>query len=218
MIENESGRIEEITSTYVVVRLWDMRRMIVPLTYFIEKPFQNWTRDTANQIGAVHLNVDYTAPVDRVRQKAEEIVKASPLWDGNLVKLHVTDADNTSMQLRVIASARSPGDAFDLRCEIREKLIGFLQAELPQVLPRQRQQTLTPPAPDGTHRHRHREPHCGSGSPCPMLPCKITAPKNARRRGGRFRMIRMLMSCAALALAMALPAVRPARKPIPASR
>jgi small-conductance mechanosensitive channel len=148
VIENESGRIEEITSTYVVVRLWDMRRMIVPLTYFIEKPFQNWTRESANQIGAVLINVDYTAPVDRIRQKAEEIVKASPLWDGSLVKLHVTESDAQSMQLRVIASARSPGDAFELRCEIREKLIGFLQSELPQALPRQRQQTLTPSAPD----------------------------------------------------------------------
>ena len=148
VIENESGRIEEITSTYVVVRLWDMRRMIVPLTYFIEKPFQNWTRESANQISAVHINVDYTTPVDKVRAKAEEIVTTSPLWDGNLVKLHVTEADAQSMQLRVIASARSSGDAFELRCEIREKLIGFLQSELPQALPRQRQQTLTPPAPD----------------------------------------------------------------------
>ncbi len=146
VVENESGRVEEITSTYVVVRLWDMRRMIVPLTYFIEKPFQNWTRESANQTGAVLLNVDYATPVDRVRHKAEEIVKASPFWDGNLVKLQVTDADAVSMQLRVIASARSPGDAFDLRCEVREKLIDFLQKELPHALPRQRQQTLMPPA------------------------------------------------------------------------
>lgn len=145
VIEGESGRIEEITSTYVVVRLWDMRRMIVPLTYFIERPFQNWTRESANQTGAVTLNVDYTTPVGRVREKAEGIVKASPFWDGNLVKLHVTDADAQSMQLRVIASARSAGDAFELRCEIREKLIDFLQRELPQALPRQRQQTLMPP-------------------------------------------------------------------------
>ena len=197
VVENESGRVEEITSTYVVVRLWDMRRMIVPLTYFIEKPFQNWTRESANQTGAVLLNVDYATPVDRVRDKAEEIVKASPLWDGNLVKLQVTDADAVSMQLRVIASARSSGDAFDLRCEIREKLIDFLQRELPHALPRQRQQTLTPPAdrPE-THRHRRREPHCGGGSPCPMLP-RSTArlrpglnnstgnPGSDRRRRGR---------------------------------
>jgi small-conductance mechanosensitive channel len=149
VIEGESGRIEEITATYVVVRLWDMRRMIVPLTYFIERPFQNWTRESSNQIGVVLINVDYTTPVERVRKKAEEIVKASPFWDGNLVKLQVTDTDAQSMQLRIIAGARSPGDAFDLRCELREKLIDFLQRELPQALPRQRQQTLTPAAPDG---------------------------------------------------------------------
>ena len=146
VVENESGRVEEITSTYVVLRLWDMRRMIVPLTYFIEKPFQNWTRESSSLIGAVVLHVDYTTPVDRVRRKAEEITKASPLWDGNMVKLQVTDADaDETMQLRVLATARSPGDAFDLRCEIREKLIDFLQRELPDALPRQRQQTLTPP-------------------------------------------------------------------------
>ena len=142
VVENESGRIEEITSTYVVVRLWDMRRMIVPLTYFIEKPFQNWTRDTANQIGAVVLSVDYATPVDRVRRKAEEIVRASPLWDGNLVRTQVTDSDQTCMKIRVLATARSSGDAFDLRCMIREQLIDFLQRELPGALPRQRQQAI----------------------------------------------------------------------------
>jgi small-conductance mechanosensitive channel len=149
VIEGESGRIEEITATYVVVRLWDMRRMIVPLTYFIERPFQNWTRESSNQIGGALIKVDYTTPVERVRKKAAEIMKASPFWDGNLVKLQVTDTDAQSMQLRIIAGARSPGDAFDLRCEIREKLIDFLQRELPLALPRQRQQTLTPAAPDG---------------------------------------------------------------------
>ena len=128
VIENEFGNVEEITSTYVVVRLWDLRRMIVPLTYFIEKPFQNWTRESTSLIGTVLIKVDYTTPVDRVRAKAEEIVKASPLWDGNLIKLQVTDSDAETMELRVIASARSPGDAFDLRCELREKLIAYLQA------------------------------------------------------------------------------------------
>jgi small-conductance mechanosensitive channel len=155
VVENESGRIEEITATYVVVRLWDMRRMIVPLTYFIEKPFQNWTRETAHQIGAVLLSVDFATPVDRVRRKAEEIVRASALWDGNLVQTQVVDADATSMQIRVLATARSSGDAFDLRCLIRENLIAFLQQDLPGALPRQRQQPIpddgaardTPPQP-----------------------------------------------------------------------
>jgi small-conductance mechanosensitive channel len=140
LVENEFGNIEEITATYVVVRLWDLRRMIVPLTYFIEKPFQNWTRESTSLIGTVILDVDYTTPVDRVRAKAEEIAKASPLWDGDLIKLQVTDADAMTMQLRIIATARSAGDAFDLRCELREKLIAFLQTECPGSLPRRRQE------------------------------------------------------------------------------
>jgi small-conductance mechanosensitive channel len=142
IVENESGRIEEITSTYVVVRLWDLRRMIVPLTYFIEKPFQNWTRETTNLIGVVLFHVDYTAPVERIRAKVVEIVQASTLWDRDVVKLHVTDATENAMELRVIASARSAGDAFDLRCEIREKLIDFLQREIPTALPRARQEII----------------------------------------------------------------------------
>jgi small-conductance mechanosensitive channel len=142
LVENEYGSVEEITSSYVVIRLWDLRRMIVPLSYFIEKPFQNWTRQSSNLIGAVLLHVDYTTPVERVRAKLEEIVSASKLWDGNLLKLQVTDAKESSIELRVIASARSSGDAFDLRCEIREKLIDFLQREIPSALPRNRQEAV----------------------------------------------------------------------------
>src|SRR5882757_4888557 len=106
VVENETGRIEEITSTYVVIRLWDMRRLIVPLGYFIEKPFQNWTRDSTNLVGTVVLYVDFTAPLDAIRAKFDEIVKASPLWDGNLVKLQVTDAKEGSIELRALVSAR----------------------------------------------------------------------------------------------------------------
>jgi len=145
VVENEFGNVEEITSTFVVLRLWDLRRMIVPLTYFIEKPFQNWTREPTGLIGAVVIHADYTAPVGRLRARAEEIVKASPLWDGNLIKLQVTDADRETMQLRVIVSARSAGDAFDLRCELREKLIDFLQRDCPGALPRRRTESVPPP-------------------------------------------------------------------------
>jgi small-conductance mechanosensitive channel len=144
LVENEFGNVEEITSTYVVLRLWDLRRMIVPLTHFIERPFQNWTRESTSLIGTVLLHVDYTTPVDRVRAKAEEIVKASPQWDNNLVKLQVTDATDRTMELRVIVSARSAGDAFDLRCQLREKLIDFMQRELPTSLPHQRAENVTP--------------------------------------------------------------------------
>ena len=146
LVENEFGNVEEITATYVVLRLWDLRRMIVPLTYFIEKPFQNWSRESTSLIGTVLLKVDYTTPVDRVRAKAEEIVKASPLWDGGLIKLQVTDADAMTMELRVIVTARSSGDAFDLRCELREKLIAYLQAEFPLALPHRRQEAIVAPA------------------------------------------------------------------------
>ena len=149
IVENEFGNVEEITSTYVVIRLWDLRRLVVPLAYFIERPFQNWTRESTSLIGAVSLYVDYTAPVERIREKAVEIVKASRLWDGQVVKLQVLEARESTLELRVIVSARSAGDAFDLRCDLREKLVDFLQREIPTALPRRRQETATdqrPPA------------------------------------------------------------------------
>jgi small-conductance mechanosensitive channel len=146
-VENEFGRVEEITSTYVVIRLWDRRTLIVPLAYFIEKPFLNWTRESSSLLGAVTLHVDYTTPVERLREKAIEIVKASPLWDGQQVKLQVVEARETTLELRVIVSARSAGDAFDLRCELREKLIDFLHRELPNALPRTRRDIVSAPAP-----------------------------------------------------------------------
>ena len=138
-LENEHGTIEEITSTYVVVKLWDWRRMIVPLTYFIEKPFQNWTREGSALIGTVMIYVDYRAPVELIRSKFNDILKQSNKWDGNVAALHVTDFKEGSMELRLLMSARSGGAAFDLRCEVREKLIDFLQKEHPEALPRSRQ-------------------------------------------------------------------------------
>ncbi len=139
VVEGEFGNVEEITSTYVVVRLWDQRRMILPLTYFIEKPFQNWTREANAMIGAVMICVDYSAPVAAIRAKAEEIVKASPLWDGQTLAVQVTDLTHDSMQVRIIASSMK---SFDLRCEIREKLIDWLQREHPEALPRARSEAL----------------------------------------------------------------------------
>jgi small-conductance mechanosensitive channel len=151
-IENDVGRIEEITSTYVVVRLWDLRRLIVPLAYFIEKPFQNWSRESSRRIGAMSLHVDYTAPVERIRAKATEIVQASPLWDGQDLKLQVTEAHERTIEVRVIASARTSGDAYDLSCDLREKLITFLQSEMPSALPRVRQQALSGASAAGPDR------------------------------------------------------------------
>jgi small-conductance mechanosensitive channel len=135
VIENQWGRIEEITSTYVVIRLWDLRRLIVPLSYFMEKTFENWTRESTKLIGAVSLHVSYTAPIERLRQKALEIVRASPLWDGDVAKLQVNEAKEAALELRVLASARSSGAVADLRTEIREKMIAFLQQEYPACLP-----------------------------------------------------------------------------------
>ena len=138
VVEGEWGQIEEITATYVVVRLWDLRRLVVPLRYFIEHPFQNWTRESGAIIGSVYLHLDYRAPVEEIRQKLAEIVEASPLWDRKVVKLQVTDTRAESIEVRALASAATSGAAWDLRCEVREKLIRFLQAEHPEALPRRR--------------------------------------------------------------------------------
>ena len=147
VVENEYGTIEEIRSTYVVVKLWDWRRMVVPLTYFIEKPFQNWTRETSALIGNVMIYVDYRAPVDVIREKFNEILKQSDKWDGRVAVLQVTDLKEGTMELRCLMSARSGGLVFDLRCEVREKLIDFLQREHPEALPRQRSEVAVADVP-----------------------------------------------------------------------
>lgn len=138
IVEGEWGNIEEISATYVVVRLWDWRRMVLPLTWFIQNPFQNWTRETSRLIGTAFLYVDYAAPVDRLREKLREVVEASPLWDRDVVALQVTEVSERTLQVRCLASAPSAGAAFDLRCEVREKMIAFMRDELPEALPRDR--------------------------------------------------------------------------------
>jgi len=138
IVEGEWGTVEEITSTYVVVKLWDWRRMVLPLTYFIQKPFQNWTRETARLIGTAFLYVDYEAPMDRLRAELERICRASPLWDGDVVNLQVTDITDRVAQVRCLASARNAPTAFDLRCEIREKMLAFMRDECPEALPKDR--------------------------------------------------------------------------------
>ena len=143
VVEGETGRIEDITSTYVVIKLWDLRRLIVPLSYFMEKPFQNWTYQATSIIGAVTVHADYTVPVERVREKVIEIVKASPLFDGDVVNLQVTDSGERTLELRALVSARNSSAAWDLRCELREKLIAFLQQEYPRALPRSRNETVS---------------------------------------------------------------------------
>jgi small-conductance mechanosensitive channel len=150
VVENQWGRVEEINSTYVVLGLWDLRQLIVPLSYFIEKPFENWTRDSTALVGAVLFHVGYQVPIDRLREKVLEIIKASPYWDGAIAKLQVQEAKESALQLRVIASARSSSAVGELRYEIREKVIAFLQQEYPQSLPplaATAQPAATEPAP-----------------------------------------------------------------------
>jgi small-conductance mechanosensitive channel len=138
IVEGEWGRVEEITLTYVIIHIWDDRRLIVPLSYFIEKPFQNWTRASAQLLGSVFVWVDYTMPLDEVRAALKEIIEPNPLWDKRFWNLQVTDATEKTMQLRVLATTADSSKGWDLRCDIREKLIAYIQKNHPQSLPQLR--------------------------------------------------------------------------------
>lgn len=138
IVEGEWGRIEEITLTYVVVRIWDLRRLIVPMTYFLEKSFQNWTRVSAELLGSVFLYVDYTVPVDTVREELNRLVKDSQLWDNKVCVLQVTNSTEHCMELRALMSASDSSSAWSLRCHVREKLIEFIQKNYPSSLPKVR--------------------------------------------------------------------------------
>ena len=148
VVEGEWGRIEEITLTYVVIHIWDDRRLVVPLSYFIEKPFANWTRTSAQILGQVIVWVDYGFPVDEARTVLKGIIEASPRWDRRFWNLQVTDTSERTMQLRVLATSADSSTNFDLRCEIREKFIACIQERWPQALPRLRGEfTTTAAAP-----------------------------------------------------------------------
>jgi small-conductance mechanosensitive channel len=148
IVENEWGRIEEITLTYVVVRIWDLRRLIVPLSYFIERPFQNWTRAQSDILATVFLYTDYAVPVDAMREELKRILAQAPDWDGKVCVLQVTNASDRSVELRALASAADASKAWNLRCEIREKLIFFVQQNYPDSLPRVRAEMRAIPARD----------------------------------------------------------------------
>lgn len=135
-IQNEYGRVEEINATYVVIRLWDDRRMIVPLKYFLDQPFQNWTRASSERQGAVTWLIDYRLPIAPIRARFEEIVRASQLWDGNVAKLQVTDSKENVVEIRGLLSAANPDALFDLRCEVREKLLEWLREQFPGAMHR----------------------------------------------------------------------------------
>jgi small-conductance mechanosensitive channel len=138
VVEGEWGRVEDITLTYVVVSIWDQRRLILPITYFIEKPFQNWTRTTSQILGTVFLYVDYTFPVEDLRAELNRLLSTTKLWDKRVGILQVTDAKEHTIELRALVSARNSSNAFDLRCFIRENLLKYISEHMPQSLPQTR--------------------------------------------------------------------------------
>jgi hypothetical protein len=148
IVEGEFGWIEEIRTTYVVVRVWDLRRLVVPLSYFIEKPFQNWTRQTADLLGTVFLYTDYTVPVEEVRQELHRVLQSTDLWDRKAWGLQVTNSSEHTMELRALMSASNAPKAWDLRCYAREKLVQFLQTRYPGSLPRTRAELSRIPRPE----------------------------------------------------------------------
>jgi small-conductance mechanosensitive channel len=138
VVEGEYGNVEEITLTYVVVRVWDQRRLILPIRYFIEKPFQNWTRTTSELLGTVFFYLDFSIPVGELRKEFDRLIESSPLWDKRVKALQVTDMKERSVEVRTLASARNSADAFDLRCYIRETLMLFIQKNYPESFPKNR--------------------------------------------------------------------------------
>jgi len=138
IVENEWGRVEEITLTYVVLKIWDQRRLILPINYFIEKPFQNWTRVTAELIGSVFLYLDYTAPIEKLKIELARLIETNELWDRRVMALQVTDTREASIEIRALVSGRNSSDVFDLRCYVREGLIRFIQENHPECLPKTR--------------------------------------------------------------------------------
>jgi small-conductance mechanosensitive channel len=167
IVENEWGRVEEVTASFVVVRIWDERRLVVPLSYFIEKPFQNWTVKTAQVIGTVFWHLDYTAPIDAMRKKLDEFVRVSKHWDERVALIQVTNADKATIEVRALVSAANSGAAWDLRCEVREKMIDYLKEHHPACLPRMRQELHRAQAlaQDGADRDTSRKGGESGGAP-----------------------------------------------------
>jgi small-conductance mechanosensitive channel len=138
VVEGEFGQIEEITLTYVTVRTWDLRRLVLPITYFIEKPFQNWSRVSTELLGTVILYLDYQVPLGELRKELKRLVENNPKWDRRVCGLQVTDTKQSTIEVRALVSGTDPGKTFDLRCEVREGLIEFLRRDYPESLPRVR--------------------------------------------------------------------------------
>jgi small-conductance mechanosensitive channel len=171
VIEGEWGWIEEIGMMYVVVRIWDLRRLVLPVSYFLEHPFQNWTRTSADLLAYTYLYVDYTVPVDAVREELRRVCEETPLWNKRVCILQVSDSDQRTMQLRCLMDVRNSSDAWDLRCLVREKLIDFLQKNYPASLPRYRGELETS-ALGAAQSAPELPPHAanGTGSNVPTQP------------------------------------------------
>lgn len=146
VVEGEWGQVEEMNSTYITIRLWDRRRLILPLNYFLEKPFENWTHRGTSIIGTVMLYLDYTAPIGKLRAKMDELLSQSDLWDRDVASLQVTDMKADMIEARIIVSAANSSAVWDLRCELREKLLDYINTEIPHALPRRRTMSVQLPA------------------------------------------------------------------------
>lgn len=162
VVEGEFGQIEEITLTYVTVRTWDLRRMILPITYFVEKPFQNWSRVSTDLLGAVVLYLDYQAPIGELRKELKRLVENNPKWDRKVCGLQVTDTKQNTIEVRALVSSTDPGKLFDLRCEVREGLVEFLCRNYPESLPRQRS-VNEPPDEEIQHRRKSKSASTAQG-------------------------------------------------------
>ncbi|RZK78436.1 MAG: mechanosensitive ion channel [Pedobacter sp.] len=144
IVEGEWGRVEEITLTYVVLNIWDQRRLILPITYFIEKPFQNWTRVSSELLGTVFLYLDYNTPIQPLREKLTEILTSSTQWDKRVNVVQVTDTKQTNIEVRLLMSARNSSQAFDLRCIVREGMLAYIRDHFPESLPKTRLEVSPP--------------------------------------------------------------------------
>lgn len=138
IIDGEWGRIEDIRTTYVVVRIWDQRRLVVPVNKFLDETFQNWTRRESDLLGTVFLHLDPLVDVDRVRGEYERLIETNPLWDRRVKVVQVTDTSMDSIEVRLLMSAKDAGTAFDLRCQIREAMLAFIRDEMPEAIARRR--------------------------------------------------------------------------------
>ena len=161
VVESEFGQIEEITLTYVTVRTWDLRRLVLPITYFIEKPFQNWSRVSTELLGTVILYLDYQVPLGELRKELKRLVENNPKWDRRVCGLQVTDAKQSTIEVRALVSGTDPGKTFDLRCEVREGLIEFLRRDYPESLPRVR--NVTEPSDAEIRRKKSKDGAAVSG-------------------------------------------------------